>query len=144
MFDSDTLEVLERDECLMLISEVSVGRIVFTYRALPAVLPVDFALLDDSVIIRTAGGSQLSAAARNAVVAFQADQIARDWDAGWSVTVVGHASEATDPDELAKLTALPLRRAPGRSDRYIRIAAELVSGRRIRRDPVPNGVGELG
>jgi uncharacterized protein len=140
MFDSDTLEVLERDECLMLISKVPVGRIVFTYRALPAVLPVDFALHDDSVIIRTTGGSKLSAAARNAVVAFEADQIARDWEAGWSVTVVGHACEATDPDELAQLTALPLRScASGRSDLYIRIAAELVSGRRIRRGPPPPG-----
>jgi nitroimidazol reductase NimA-like FMN-containing flavoprotein (pyridoxamine 5'-phosphate oxidase superfamily) len=142
MFDSDTLEVLGRDECLTLISEVPVGRIIFTYRALPAVLPVNFALHDDSVIIRTPGGSKLSTAARNAIVAFEADQIARDWEAGWSVTVVGHASEATDPDELAKLSALALRSwAPDRSDHYIRIAAELVSGRRIRRGHVPNGGG---
>lgn len=139
MFDSDTLEVIGREECLALIAGVPVGRIIFTDRALPAVMPVAFAVRDDSVIIRTGSGSKLAMAASNAVVAFEADQIARDLQAGWSVTVVGRCSEATDPADIA---ALPLRSwTPGRPDHYIRIVAELVSGRRLRRSQPSNGNG---
>ena len=48
---------------------------VFTDQALPAALPVNFALLDGEIVFRTATGSKLAAALAKAVVAFQADDI---------------------------------------------------------------------
>jgi len=81
------LQVIPRDEALRLLASAPVGRVVFTLRALPAVLPVNFVLDGDAVVFRTAPGSKLTAAVRNAVVAFQVDQIDPQTQTGWSVVV---------------------------------------------------------
>lgn len=132
MFDSAGIEVLDRAECIRLLGSAPVGRVVFTDQALPAVQPVNFALYDGLVIVRTRPGSKLAAAARNAIMAFEADDFDAELKWGWSVTAVGPASEVTDPTELGTLRDLPLRAwAPGRRDHYIRIRYEVLNGRRI-------------
>lgn len=132
--DNDTLglEVLSRAQCLELLGQVPVGRIVLTVGALPAIMPVNFVLHQGEVIIRTDTGTKLAAAARNAVVAFEVDQLDDTGQQGWSVSLVGRAVEVTAAEQLAELRPLPLRPwAPGERDHYIRIKPELISGRRI-------------
>jgi nitroimidazol reductase NimA-like FMN-containing flavoprotein (pyridoxamine 5'-phosphate oxidase superfamily) len=63
------LETLDRDECLRLLATVPVGRIGLSIGALPAILPVNFAMVGSSIVIRTVVGSKLDAATRHAVVA---------------------------------------------------------------------------
>jgi len=86
-----TLENLSREECLRLVGQVPVGRIVYTRQALPAVELVNFALHDGDIIIRTDASGKLAAATRGAVVAFEADSVNTAAHAGWSVTVVGYS-----------------------------------------------------
>lgn len=132
VYDSGGLEILTEEECRALLSEVPLGRIVFTDRALPAIQPVNFALADGNVVIRTSSGSKLAAAARNAVVAFEVDQFDPAIRSGWSVVIVGHARIVSENGELSHLRSLPLRSwAPGDRDHYIAITPELISGRRI-------------
>lgn len=134
--DSSGLVVLSREECLHLLASAAIGRIVFTDRALPAVQPVNFCLDGESIVIRTAIGSKLAAATRQAVVAFEADEFDPEMRTGWSVTTVGHARAVRDPTELARLAALPLLPwAPGSRDHYIVVGAEQISGRRITEAP---------
>ena len=129
--DSAGLEILGRRECLRLLAEAPVGRVIYTEQALPAVQPVTFAVVDGAVVFRTAADSRLAAAARNTVVGFEADAFDPDTAEGWSVTIVGRASVVTDPDRRADLAHLPLRRwNAGRPDDYIRIEVERTSGRR--------------
>ena len=52
-FNGTTLEHLSREECLRLVGQVPVGRIVYTRQALPAVELVNFALDDGDIVIRT-------------------------------------------------------------------------------------------
>ncbi|WP_204017503.1 pyridoxamine 5'-phosphate oxidase family protein [Sphaerimonospora thailandensis] len=131
--DSAGLEILSRDECLELLDSTPIGRIVFTDRALPAVQPVNFCLFEENVVIRTMAGSKLAAAARNAIVAFEIDDFDIDFRWGWSVTAVGHARAVSDPEEIARLSRLPLSPwAPGNRDHFILMAPEQISGRRIR------------
>src|SRR4051812_13886542 len=47
--DRNGLEVLSRHHCLELLSKSKVGRVIFTENALPAALPVNFAVLDQDV-----------------------------------------------------------------------------------------------
>jgi uncharacterized protein len=142
--DSAGLEVLTPSECLALAGTVSIGRIVFTERALPAVQPVNFVLDDGLVIIRTADGTKLAEALRNAIVAFEADDFDTHSEIGWSVTVVGRAEAVRDPQEVARLTRLPLRAwGPANRDRFIRIHPEYISGRRIP-DKRPSNDGAAG
>ena len=56
--DRAGLEVLAR-EVFQLLAEAPIGRIVFTDHALPAVQPVNFAMLGTDIIIRTSPESKL-------------------------------------------------------------------------------------
>ncbi|MFC6087614.1 pyridoxamine 5'-phosphate oxidase family protein [Sphaerisporangium aureirubrum] len=130
--DSAGLLILTRQQCLELLSLTPVGRIVFTDRALPSVQPVNFLLDGQSIVIRTASASKLAAATRDAVVAFEADDIDVTTRTGWSVTAVGHATAVTQPHQIQRLATLPLIRwAPGGQDHYIMIHTEQISGRRL-------------
>jgi len=131
-FNGTMLEHLPRDECLRLIGQVPLGRIVYTRQALPAVELVNFALDDGDIIIRTDSGGKLAAATRGAVVAFEADSVDFDTHAGWSVTVVGYSRAVTDGAEIRRLEETSLAPwAPGKRDHFIRISTEIVQGRRI-------------
>lgn len=126
------MEVLGTQECRALLGLAKVGRVGVCIGAIPAVLPVNFALDGDSVVFRTGEGTTLKAATDRAVVAFQCDRVDEFEHSGWSVLVVGMARAVTDPGELERLRGLPLRPwAPGQKDCYVRIPFELVSGRRI-------------
>jgi hypothetical protein len=145
-----TLQVLDRKQCLQLLQTVRVGRLVFTEDALPAVQPVNFRVWRDDVVIRVAGGQKLAAAARNLVVAFQADQLDPDLQYGWSVTVVGRAHRITDANELVYLSGIFLQPwVEGQRDHFILIRTEKVTGRRVHAaadtsDPALNGSTRTG
>lgn len=127
---------LTREECLALLATVPVGRLVFTERALPAVVPVNFVLDRGRIIIRTGATSSLAAAVRGAVVAFQADDLDPQARNGWSVVVTGRVTEVVDPLDLEHVDSLPL--VPwigGRLDHVIAVPIELVNGRRIGAGP---------
>jgi uncharacterized protein len=131
--DSPLLEELSRAECLRLLATATIGRISYTRQALPAVEPVNFALHDGAIVIRTDSGGKLAAATRHAVVAFQADNLDPVRRSGWSVTVVGRCEEVTDIGDLAGLDTLDLQSwAPGTRNHFIRIELAIVTGRRLR------------
>ena len=140
VLDHAGLEVLSQEECMRLLTQSHIGRVGVTMQALPAVLPVNFALLDGDVLIRTGGGTKLDAALANTVVAFEVDGYDPIYHSGWSVMLTGVAKEVTDPDELERAQRVPLRPwAPGPGDRFVRIATYLISGRRIP-DDAPAGM----
>jgi uncharacterized protein len=84
------------------------------------------------VIIRTSSASELAAAARNAVVAFEVDDFDAAGRTGWSAVIVGHARVLSANGDLAHVRGLPLPRwSPTAQDHFIAITPELVSGRRL-------------
>jgi nitroimidazol reductase NimA-like FMN-containing flavoprotein (pyridoxamine 5'-phosphate oxidase superfamily) len=132
MFDSAGLEVLHTEECLRLLTTVPIGRVVFTDQALPGVLPVTFLVNEGMIVLRAVDCSKLSAAVRNTVVAFEADDFDVEARTGWSVTVIGQARFIRDSAELAVLSALDLvPRTSGLCKYFIVISAEIVNGFRI-------------
>ena len=132
MDSNGTLEHLSRGECLRLLGQVPVGRIVYTRQALPAVELVNFALHDGSIIIRTDSSGKLAAATRGAVVAFEADSTEAAAHAGWSVTVIGYSEAVVDSREVRRLELIDLVPwAPGKRDHFIRIVPTIVNGRRL-------------
>jgi len=134
------LAQLSRDECLRLMGSVPVGRIVYTRQALPAVELVSFALDGGDIVIAAVAGGRLAAATRGAVVAFEADSVDVAGRAGWSVTVVGHATAVTDDEEIGRLEQLPLTPwAPGKRDHFVRISSSIVNGRRIEAGQLARG-----
>jgi nitroimidazol reductase NimA-like FMN-containing flavoprotein (pyridoxamine 5'-phosphate oxidase superfamily) len=131
--DGSALEQLPRDECLRLMASVSVGRIIYTRRALPAVELVNFALDHGDIIIRTDGGGKLAAATQHSVVAFETDRLEEDQQAGWSVTAIGQSREVTDPAEISLLQKIGLTSwVPEAREHFIRMSPEILNGRRLR------------
>lgn len=132
-FDRNGLEMLSHQECLGLLARASVGRIGVSMSALPAILPVNFAMLGDDIVFRTGTGMKLAAAVTNTIVAFEVDEFDHVHHTGWSVLVVGTASEIMAAADLAAARELGLDPwALGvEHTRFIRIDTEMVSGRRL-------------
>lgn len=130
--DKSGLEVLTESECYALLESMPIGRIVYSDRALPVIVPVNFVLSGTDVIIRTGRRSRLATHAGGHVIAFEADEIDPQTRAGWSVVLTGFAQLVDDPAEVGRLGALGLQSwAPGAADRYVRLRPDLVTGRRI-------------
>ena len=133
--DGSALEQLSRDECLTLMASVPVGRVIYTRRAMPAVELVNFALDRGDIVMRTNPSGKLAAAARGAVVAFEADCLDLAHQAGWSVTAIGPSREVTDPEEVARLRTIGLSSwTPGTRDHFIRITPVILTGRHLHAD----------
>ena len=125
------VEPISQEECLALLSTVSIGRVGTTIDALPVVLPVTFALHNGSIVFRTMPGTKLHDATLNAVVALQADHYASlDDPFGWSVLVQGMPQAITDPHRLAAAQLLPLG-SWALQGRYLALEPAIVSGRRF-------------
>ncbi|MFG2041875.1 pyridoxamine 5'-phosphate oxidase family protein [Dactylosporangium sp. NPDC048998] len=99
------LRPLSRERCLELLASVPIGRVVFTVRALPAIRPVNHLLDGDTIIIRSNLGTSLATAATtdgSVVVAYEADMIDLERQAGWTVVVTGAARLVLDEARLAR------------------------------------------
>lgn len=136
---------LHRAEALRLLGTVSLGRIVFTRHALPAIHPVPHLVDDGDIVLRTHEGAALTirdrwAGAGGVVVAYEADAIDTVTHLGWSVVVTGYCHLVTDPDALARYRRLlrpgwsrpdelPRRERP--HEHVLRIRPDLVTGVRL-------------
>lgn len=129
-------EELSREECLALLRGRSVGRVAYTDHALPAIAPVNYAVDGETIVFRTAVGTRLAAGTTDTVVAFEVDEADPVLREGWSVVVVGVASEVVGTSANLRAVELALASwAGGERNRFVRVTPTFVSGRRI------NGTG---
>jgi len=134
------LEQLSEEESLRLAAGAVVGRIGFTGRYGPVVLPVNFRLIDGAIVFRTDGDSALDQDLRTGItdaeyhVAFEVDQIDERTRTGWSVMLQGAAHYLEDQRERAAAAAAGIDPwAGGDKDVYITIRPAVITGRRIKR-----------
>ena len=76
-------------ECRRVLAANQIGRLAVTAGALPYVLPVQYALVDSQLLLRTPGHHEVGDGIDGQVVAFETDRIDLDHGAGWSVSVTG-------------------------------------------------------
>ena len=128
-----TVHELSRDDCHRLLDAGIAGRVALVTNDGPHVIPVNYAVDGETVLVRTTPYSLLGTYGRDAVVCFEADQFDYENQRGWSVSVRGRATFVEDIDELADLTShLPVRPwAAGWRSLIIRIPFTEVSGRRL-------------
>ena len=123
------LEVLAEAECRELLGTARAGRLGFTDGALPAILPVPFALRDGQVVIPARRGSAVVSAVRGAVVAFQVDSYDAASGIGWSVTVIGPTRLISAPQDVAALEESGLSARPAAPERcFIAVQLGLLHG----------------
>jgi nitroimidazol reductase NimA-like FMN-containing flavoprotein (pyridoxamine 5'-phosphate oxidase superfamily) len=131
------IEELDEDQCLKLISEGGIGRIAYVGRFGPAVLPVNYELLDKAVVFRTAANGPLDEDLRTGIanadykVAFEIDSIDLATRRGWSVLIQGpaHHLAGDEPDAVGRVRVEPW--APGDREMMVRIIPSRITGRRV-------------
>ena len=135
------LEKLRTDECLRLIAPGGVGRVAFEEPAGLTILPVNYVLQDNSVIVRTAAGGPLDSNLRTGVrgvefkISFEIDRIDDTAREGWSVLIRGAAHHVPDEERDEAATSGVEPWAGGERELYLRIIPSEITGRRIRHAP---------
>src|SRR6185437_14283250 len=125
-------------ECRRLITPGGVGRIAFGTASGPVAVPVNFAVLADTIVVRTAEGTVIDGHA-DEQVALEVDHIDEALCQGWSVLVRGPAHRVAHPAELRRLLedAAVWPWPGGEREVYVRIVPREITGRRIELRPTP-------
>jgi nitroimidazol reductase NimA-like FMN-containing flavoprotein (pyridoxamine 5'-phosphate oxidase superfamily) len=130
--DSPAAEKLTPGECRRLIAPGGVGRIALATASGLTVLPVNFAVVANTIVFRTGSGTLIAAHAADDV-AFEVDHIDEALGQGWSVLVQGPAHRVAQSGELQHLredvAVTPW--AGGEREVYVRILPVHISGRRV-------------
>jgi nitroimidazol reductase NimA-like FMN-containing flavoprotein (pyridoxamine 5'-phosphate oxidase superfamily) len=125
---------LTRDESWQLLAGVSLGRIVFTQHAMPAIRPVNHLVDDQAIIIRSHLGAAIvarAAAGDGTVVCYEADDIDPVRHTGWSVIATGMARLVSDPAVITRYQELLEPWAAGQMDYVIAIQPQVITGLRL-------------
>lgn len=95
---------LRPDECRNLLRGTSLGRVVFTMHAMPAIRPVNHLIDGKLIVIRSHLGSAITghASGDGAVVCYEADDIDPVRHTGWSVIATGIARLVNSPADVAR------------------------------------------
>lgn len=126
------LETLEPAECRRLLGTGSVGRVGLVVGDLAYVLPVNYVLLDDMLIFRTAQGSTFDQLARERRLTLEIDHVDPGFHAGWSVMAIGWGTGLEDKVDEQLLEGLTLRPwGMGSRPGWIGIRIDELTGRRI-------------
>ncbi|WP_406723825.1 pyridoxamine 5'-phosphate oxidase family protein [Streptomyces sp. GD-15H] len=126
------LHDLAPQDCRTLLSTHGVGRLAVTTPEGPAVVPVNYEVLDEEITFRTTAGS-VPAAAVGSEIAFEVDHLDEAMSQGWSVLAVGPARRVTAPEEVRRLTehAHTTPWAGGEREMWVAIRPVRLTGRRI-------------
>jgi Pyridoxamine 5'-phosphate oxidase len=113
------LEELVEAECLRLITPGGIGRLAYSGRYGPTVLPVNYRLYDGTIVFRTAQDSPTDEDLRTGIanaeykVAFEIDEIDLAAREGWSVLVQGPMHHVQSETERASVLKAGVETWPG-------------------------------
>jgi nitroimidazol reductase NimA-like FMN-containing flavoprotein (pyridoxamine 5'-phosphate oxidase superfamily) len=124
---------LSDEQCRELLSAGLVGRVALCTPVGPHVVPVNYAVVEGSIVIRTTPYSILGTHARGAMLAFEVDQLDYERQQGWSVVARGQAEAITAADELHDIRRAwePNAWADGSRNLFLRLRWTELSGRRL-------------
>lgn len=118
---------------MALLASASFGRVGVSVEALPAILPVTIALMDESVVFRTIPGTKLAYATKGSILAVEADHYDAALGDGWSVLVRGVATELVDGGDIDRARELLTGSwiSGHAAEHYVGVGCDLVTGRRL-------------
>ena len=124
---------LSFEECVKLLRAGVVGRVALTTPDGPHIIPMNYSVVDEAVVVATSPYSALGTYGNGVVVAFEVDRFDYETHTGWSVVARGRAQAITDHLELqrVKQTWAPRPWADGSRNLHLRIPWTELSGRSI-------------
>ena len=105
---AESRELSER-VCQALLRTGSAGRVALSTPGGPHILPVNYSVVDDAIIVRTSPYSLLGTYGRDAMLAFEVDAFDAAHERGWSVQARGRVETVADPAVIERLRQV----APG-------------------------------
>jgi hypothetical protein len=131
-------EALELDsrECERLLRGGIVGRLALSTPDGPHIVPVNYAVVDDTVVVRTSSYSILGTYGRDAMLAFEVDHIDYERHVGWSILARGRSWVEGDSAELDRILKVwpPRPWASGTRDLFLRFRWSTLTGRSLGSD----------
>ena len=127
--------IMTPEECETVLRSGVVGRMGLNTPTGPHIIPVNYAVVDDALVVRTDPDGILGTWTRNSPLVFEVDHIDHEWQWGWSVSARGVGEWVSDPDELARILLVwaPRPWATGDRTRFIRLPWTEITGRKLGR-----------
>lgn len=124
---------LSNEMCERLLHAGVAGRIALSTPNGPHIIPVNYSVVDQAVLVRTAPYSLLGTYGRDTTLAFEIDHLDHAAHRGWSVVARGRGEIVTDPDELDHIQEVwpPRPWASGGRNLYLRLRWTELTGRRL-------------
>ena len=124
---------LDEEECLRLLKSGVFGRVALVGPSGPQIIPINYSVVNDSIVFRTTPYSLLGTYGRNAQMAFEVDHVDYEYGTGWSVVAQGRSDAITDSRELDVITSswTPRPWASGQRNAYFGLRWTELSGRRL-------------
>lgn len=127
------VEELSYAKCRGLLSSGVLGRVAVCTAEGPRIHPVNYSVVEESVVFRTSAYGVVATHDWGSVIAFEVDHVDYSDQRGWSVLAVGPGQRVEDAEELAliKRTWDPRPWAAGTRPLYVRLAWTELTGRRL-------------
>ena len=130
MSDSRDLSV---SECETLLRAGVAGRVALVTPNGPHIVPVNYAVIDGAVVLRTSPYSVLGTYGRDTTLAFEVDQFDHSRQRGWSVVARGRSEAVHDPDEIEHIRQVrdPRPWISGSRSLFLRLHWTELTGRQL-------------
>jgi nitroimidazol reductase NimA-like FMN-containing flavoprotein (pyridoxamine 5'-phosphate oxidase superfamily) len=127
---------LTEGECWQLLKSASLGRVVFTHHAMPAIRPVNHLVDGQTIVFRSHLGAAIvsragAGASDGSVVCYEADDLDATRHTGWSVIVTGLARLVREPAAIERYERALEPWIAGQMDHVISIEPRFISGIRL-------------
>jgi nitroimidazol reductase NimA-like FMN-containing flavoprotein (pyridoxamine 5'-phosphate oxidase superfamily) len=126
---NDGMEAFSPAECERRLGHGGVGVLAMCGVAAPVLRPVNFAVHEGWVLIRTGEGQILEAAQGSEPASFAISEIDRFEHTGWSVVVTGKLVERSGIGDVESVPLRPWARTP--KHHFVGLSIDQISGRRI-------------
>jgi nitroimidazol reductase NimA-like FMN-containing flavoprotein (pyridoxamine 5'-phosphate oxidase superfamily) len=124
---------LSAQDCEALLRSGVAGRVALSTPTGPHIIPVNYSVVDDAIIIRTSPYSVLGTYGRDTTFAFEIDGFDRVHERGWSVQARGRVETVTDRLELDRIREVAEQHpwAGGTRSLHLRLRWTELSGRQL-------------
>lgn len=124
---------LSVQECEELLRAGTAGRVAVSTPNGPHIVPVNYTVVDQAIILRTSPYSVLGTYGRDTMIAFEIDLLDRENQRGWSVLARGRVQTVTDRHELDHIREIsePAPWASGARSLHLRLRWTELSGRKL-------------
>ncbi len=127
---------LTTPECERLLRNGVVGRVALSTPDGPHIVPLNYSVFENTLVMRTSSYSVLGTYGRDAMLAFEVDHFDRERLLGWSVVARGRSWAEIDPTVLAAIRRAGAGEAwaGGNRNLYLRMRWDSLTGRVLTHD----------